>query len=64
MSNRYYYLTPKNVIRDGDEEWIYNEEAEEWGWYSVTCLSIGEHFQKGLDIRIRRSRAKQTLTTH
>jgi len=56
MSDKYYYLTEKNVIREGDEEWIYNEELEEWGWYKVTCLSMGEHFQTGLDIRIRRKR--------
>lgn len=54
MSNKYRYLTSKDIIREGDEEWIYNEELEEWGWYGVTVLSIGEHFQKGLDTRIRR----------
>jgi len=56
MSNKYRYLTPKDIVHDGDEEWIYNEETEEWGWYEVTSLSIGEHFQEGLDTRIRRQR--------
>ena len=56
MSNKYYYLTEKDIVREDDEEWIYNEELEEWGWYEVTSLSMGEHFQKGLDIRIRRTR--------
>ena len=63
MSDKYYYLTEKDIIREDDEEWIYNDETEEWGWYEVTCLSIGEHFQKGLDLKIRRKR-KQSLTTH
>ena len=56
MSDKYYYLTEKDIIREGDEEWIYNEELEESGWYGVTCLSMGEHFQKGLDQKIRRKR--------
>ena len=56
MSDKYYYLTPKDIVREGDEEYIYNEETEEWGWYEVTVLSMGEHFQEGLDLRIRRKR--------
>ena len=52
--DKYYYLTEKDIVREGDEEWIYNEELEEWGWYEVNCLSMGEHFQEGLDIKIRR----------
>ena len=56
MSTKHYYLTEKDIIREGDHEWIFNEETEEWGWYVVTCLSTGEHFQKGLDVRIRRPR--------
>jgi len=59
MSNQYHYLNEKNVIREGDEEWIYNHELEKWGWYEVTCLSIGEHFQIGLDIRIRRKKKEK-----
>ena len=56
MSDKYYYLTPKDIIHEGDQEWIHNEEANEFGWYEVTCLSMGEHFQDGLDQRIRRTR--------
>jgi len=56
MSNQYYYLGERDIIHDDDEEWIYNEETQKWGWYWVTCLTIGEHFQKGLDTRIRRFR--------
>ena len=54
MSDTYYYLSEKDIIREGDEEWIYNDELDEWNWYEVTILSMGEHFQKGLDIRVRR----------
>jgi len=56
MSDKYYYLTEKDIIREGDEEWLYNEEEREWGWYEVSVLSMGEHFQTGLDVRIRRHR--------
>jgi len=61
MSDKYYYLTEKDIIREGDEEWLYNEEFEEYGWYEVTVLSMGEHFQKGLDEKIRRLRKRETL---
>ena len=57
MSKYHHYLSERDIIREGDEEYIYNHELEEWGWYEVTCLSTGEHFQKGLDIRIRRKRS-------
>lgn len=60
MSDQYYYLTEKDIIREDDQEYIYNEETEEWDWYKVTVLSMGEHFQEGLDIRIRRKRKDNT----
>ena len=56
MSDKYYYLSEKDIVREGDEEYIYNEELQEWGWYEVTCLSMGEHFQKDLDLKIKRKR--------
>jgi hypothetical protein len=59
MSDTYYYLTEKDIIREGDEEYLYNHELEEWGWYEVSVLSMGEHFQTGLDIRIRRKRKQK-----
>ena len=68
MSNKYYYLTNKDIVREGDQEWIYNDEENEWAWYEVTCLTMGEHFQEGLDVRIRRKRKRKrkrkALTSH
>ena len=62
MSDSHYYLTEKDIIREGDEEWIYNDEIDEWNWYEVTSLSIGEYFQRGLDLKIRRKRSCLTST--
>ena len=60
MSNNYYYLTERDIIRESDEEWLYNEEFEEYGWYEVSCLSMGDHFQKGVDEKVRRKRKLPT----
>jgi len=54
MDQQYTLLTENDIIQDGDEEWIYDAKLDDWHWREVSCLSMGEYFQKGLDVKIRR----------
>jgi len=57
----YRLLEVEEIIKAGDQEHLFNHEFEEYGWYEVTELNVGDTIESDDDIPVRRKMTDKTI---